>query len=219
MASSPGPFLLHHMWNEHMLPGVDRTEYPVKKAYGEEWEVFLPDRPFVVPSAYQLARLREKEQYHEVSAEWMNNPDQPIDNRLLVRLRIWILTNGTISAELFDRLVVPYDNGFYKKSDGKSTPLWWMKVSRLQKRLGVKKDIVAVRHDYDYYRISPDQRSADQHYLHSQLALGQTRALPYMEYYALRLFGWNARTRHAWETLYTPGYGTDEYIHKLPNRR
>jgi hypothetical protein len=120
-----------------------------------------------------------------------------------------------VKGELFDRLVEPYDNGFYKKSDGKSSPLGFLKITRVQRLLGFRKDIVSVRHDLDYYRGNPKRERADEYYLNSQLMLGSHKWLAKIEYLALRAFGWSAWKRHEEKRDSVFGYSTDQYISQL----
>ena len=196
-----------------MAVAIDPNDYDIKKDYDshlEIWDQTREGEDIIPPSKYQLERLCEK--YQSLSIEDVNNPNHYLDNRLAVRILIWHLKQREISYELFNRLVEPYDNGYYKLSDGKSTPLWWTKVTGLQKWLGIKKDIAAVRHDLDYFRLNPLKEKADQYYFDSQIALKKNATWAKIEFYALRLFGWHARSRHVWETFLNSKYGTDSYI-------
>ena len=183
----------------------------------EKWDPAREGKAIVLPSTYQLDKLCQR--YPSLSIDDVNNPKHFLDNRLSVRILVWHLTQRHISQELFDRLVEPYDNGFYKLSDGKSTPLWWTKVTGFQKWLGVKKDIAAVRHDLDYFRLTPTQKKADQYYFESQVALHKRPGWAKLEYYSLRLFGWHARSKHVWRTFLNPKYGTDAYIKEVLSSR
>ena len=142
-----------------------------------------------------------------------NDPKADIDNRTAVRL---FLKLRGVSAETFAALVEPYDLGFYKKSDGKSTPIPFMRIPRFLKVLGLKRDIVAVRHDLDYYRGIPDREPADRAYLDRQTEVGERKWVAAMEWFALRLVGRFSWKRHENKRLTIDGYGTDEYIAHLP---
>ncbi len=142
-----------------------------------------------------------------------NDPNAEIDNRDAVRM---FLRLRGVSAETFAALVEPYDLGFYKKSDGKSTPIPFMRIPRFIKVLGLKRDIVAVRHDLDYYRGTPDREPADRHYLDRQKEVGERKWVAAMEWFALRLVGGISWNRHKNKRLTIDGYGTDKFIAQLP---
>jgi hypothetical protein len=146
---------------------------------------------------------------------YANDPSVRMDNRDAVRL---LLKLRKIEPPLFDLLVAPYDNGYYKKSDGKSTPLSFMKVPRFLRVLGFWKDIVSVRHDLDYYK-GTHRKTADDRYREAQIKVGQRSWIAYLEYYGLRLFGSISWRRHARHRASADGYGTDEYIRKLPDKK
>ena len=143
-----------------------------------------------------------------------NDPAAEIDNRTAVRM---FLKLRRVSAETFSALIEPYDLGFYKKSDGKSTPIPFMRIPRFLKVLGLKRDIVAVRHDLDYYRGQPEKEPADRHYLHRQKEVGERMWVARLEWFALRLVGWMSWGNHKRKRKTIPAYGTDEYIPNLPN--
>lgn len=172
-----------------------------------------PSRGFVAPTFEQAQELA-KEMPH-ITAEHCNDPNVEIDNRIAIRILLCNLTDGDLPREVYERIVEPYDIGFYRKSDGKSTPLRWLKVTRKQRRLGVRKDIVSVRHDLDYYRGRPKRRRADGWYRRSQRALGNGGLLTWLEYGALRLAGRGAWRSHARKRDTVPGYGQDPYIPQL----
>lgn len=186
------------------MDNKDQTEY------SEQNEKFDSSRDFIPPSPYQLGRLASK--YPELTTSDAIDQDHHLDNRLAVRILIWKSKNGDLTVELFNRLVEPYDNGYYLKADGKSSPIWWTKVMGLQKLLGVQKDIAAVRHDYDYYRGKPKRKLADKYYFYSQISLGQSIFWAKIEYFALRLFGCGPWDRHREKNKDNKDYGTDPYI-------
>ena len=194
-----------------LAPENDEPIYDVKD------EPYSPEKKeFIVPTERQLIRLTQK--YPFMVPDEAVHPDFWMDNRLSVRILIWLHFEGNISSEIFDRLIEPYDNGYYKKSDGKSTPFFWMKVTGYQRILGLKKDIVSVRHDLDYYRGKPPRKEADQLYFSSQIDLGQKKFLASVEYWFLKQFGRIAWSSHRSKQTTIPGYGTDEYIPSLPDR-
>ena len=135
-----------------------------------------------------------------------------LDNRVSVRL--YLLLRG-ISTSSYNILVEPYDNGYYKRADGKSTPFGIFKIAFIQKRLGFKKDIVSVRHDLDYY-LGVDRKVADDRYKQLQIEAGHHKWKAGLEYRALRLFGGIAWNGHANKRATIEGYGTVEYIKQLP---
>jgi len=135
-----------------------------------------------------------------------------LDNTVSVRL--YLLLRGT-STEVYDVLVEPYDNGYYKRADGKSSPFGFFKVEFVQKKIGFKKDIVSVRHDFDYYT-GIDRKDADERYRDLQLKLGHPRWVVAIEYRALRWFGGFAWKKHEKRRESEPGYGLVEHITNLP---
>jgi len=174
--------------------------FPSKAEYGagpsdDELDVLLAGRTSVEESEF-------------------NDPDAEIDNRTAVRM---FLKVRQVSAETFAALVEPYDLGFYKKSDGKSTPIPFMRIPRFLKVLGLKRDIVAVRHDLDYYRGIPDREPADRHYLDRQKEVGERKWVAAMEWFALRLVGGFSWKRHKKKRLTIDGYGSDDFIRQLPD--
>lgn len=135
-----------------------------------------------------------------------------VDNRTAIRLLLML--RGVASAS-FAVLVEPYDNGYYKRADGKSSPFGIFKIARFQKVLGFRKDIVAIRHDLDYYR-GVERKEADKRYLDLQIELGYQGWRARAEYAALRSFGAIAWRAHKKKRERIPGYGTDQYIPSLP---
>jgi len=143
----------------------------------------------------------------------INDPNSELDNRTAIR--IFLRARG-VKGMLFERLVEPYDLGFYKKCDGKSSPVY--KLSSTQRKHGFKRDIVAVRHDLDYYRGLPSRRIADWFYLISQQAVGEPVPMAYIEWTALKLFGQKAWEAHRDKQRSIPGYGLDDFILSLPDQ-
>lgn len=135
-----------------------------------------------------------------------------MDNTVSVRL--YLLLRG-VRTETYNLLVEPYDNGYYKRADGKSTPYGIFKLAFVQKRLRFKKDIVSVRHDLDYY-LGTDREIADKRYRDLQLEVGYNRYKTAFEYRMLRIFGGAAWRSHEAERQRTEGYGTLDYIKKIP---
>ena len=173
--------------------------YPSKEEYGSG------------PSEEQLdALLAGRTSVDEAE---FNDPSVEIDNRTAVRM---FLRLRRVSLETFSALVEPYDLGFYKKSDGKSTPIPFMRIPRFLKVLGLKRDIVAVRHDLDYYRGTPDREPADNSYRSRQKEVGERRWIAAMEWFALRLVGRFSWNRHKKKRQTIEGYGTDDFISQLP---
>jgi hypothetical protein len=168
----------------------------------------------VEPTEFQLERLVQK--LPSLKVAQAKDPKEQIDNRIAIRILLWKHTSGQISKELLHRLSEPYDNGYYKKSDGKSTPIPWLKMNSEQEHAGIKKDIVSVRHDLDYYRGSPQRLEADLFYLLCQHCIGSNRVLATLEYIVLRIFGFLAWNKHKRKRETILGYGTDEYIKQLP---
>lgn len=135
-----------------------------------------------------------------------------VDNRTAIRL---LLMLRGIANDSFRILVEPYDNGYYKRADGKSSPFGLFKIARFQKVMGFKKDIVSIRHDLDYYR-GLDRKAADMRYRDLQIELGYQSWRAKAEYAALRSFGAIAWRSHEKKRGRIPGYGSDEYISSLP---
>lgn len=135
----------------------------------------------------------------------------PIDNRTAIRM---YMTLARVPLKIQERIVVPWDNGFYKYSDGKSHPIRSLKLPRFLRKLHFKKDIVSVRHDWDYYTGCCSQKEADRHYYEGQKALGMRPWVARMEWLGLRAFGWRSYNRHARKRKNVPGYGTLEWIRK-----
>lgn len=135
----------------------------------------------------------------------------------LVSVRLYLLLRG-VSTPSYKLLVEPYDNGYYKKSDGKSTPFGIFKIAAIQKRLRFSKDIVAVRHDFDYYT-GMNREEADKRYRDLQIECGHSRWKAVLEYRALRLFGGVAWRNHAKKRATIEGYGTVAYIPQLETFR
>ena len=184
------------------------------KEYDSSKLIYDPKRKtFDEPTSEQLDYLVKK--YPGISQDDANDPSKEMDNRIAVRILLWRLNIGKLSPGLFSRLVEPYDIGFYKKSDGKSSPFGFMKVMGIQKLFGVKKDIVSVRHDLDYYRGNPNRLKSDLYYLRSQKALDQSSFFSRIEYTALRWFGCPAWNKHKKKRIKDSCYGTDAYIPKL----
>ena len=135
-----------------------------------------------------------------------------MDNTVSVRL--YLLLRG-VSTDTYNILIEPYDNGFYKRADGKSTPFGIFKIASVQKRLRFKKDVVSVRHDLDYY-LGVSRKEADERYRDLQNEVGHHKWKTALEYGALRLFGRIAWRAHAQKRATIEGYGTVAYIKKLP---
>jgi hypothetical protein len=143
-----------------------------------------------------------------------NDPNSETDNRDAVRM---FLKLQGVPKETFDALIEPYDLGFYKKSDGKSTPISFLRVPQFLKKWGFKKDIVSVRHDLDYYRGQPRRNTADKNYLVRQKEVGEKKWVAAMEWFALWLFGKFSWKSHKKKRQTITDYGTNEYIPNLPN--
>lgn len=141
------------------------------------------------------------------------DPNSPIDNRTAVRMYMAL---ARVPAAIRERIVEPWDSGFYKVSDGKSHPISWMKLPRRLRKLHFDKDIVSVRHDWDYYSGCCTQKEADEHYYRGQVALGMRPWTARLEWLALRTFGRRSWKRHARKRDSIPGYGTLEWA--LANR-
>lgn len=156
------------------------------------------------------------DRFPEIVEAISSDPSSEIDNRYSVRK---LLDLRQVEEGLMKLLVEPYDNGYYKKSDGKSTPLSFMRVPRFLRILGFHKDIVSVRHDYDYYTGALPRRVADKSYLHGQIAVGQHAFFAWIEYFFLRLAGLRAWHLHRKRKKENADYGTDEYIPKLEDKR
>lgn len=135
----------------------------------------------------------------------------------LVSVRLYLLLRG-VSTPCYRLLVEAYDNGYYKKSDGKSTPFGIFKIAAIQKRLRFRKDIVAVRHDFDYYS-GVNRKEADVRYRDLQIEVGHPRWKAVLEYGALRLFGRFAWRNHANKRAEIEGYGTVAYIPNMETFR
>lgn len=148
----------------------------------------------------------------EVSQREIHNPDSPIDNRTAIRI---FLHSRRVKGLLFDRLVEPYDLGFYKKCDGKSSPVNRLPI--IQRKSGFKRDIVSVRHDLDYYRGKPSRRVSDWFYVISQIAVGEGVPMSWIEWSALRLFGHSAWKAHRERAIENNLYGRDDFIVSLPD--
>ena len=135
-----------------------------------------------------------------------------IDNTVSVRL--YMLLRG-INNDTYNTLLEPYDNGYYKRSDGKSSPFGFFKIEHAQNILGFKKDIVSVRHDFDYY-LGLDRKEADSRYKELQLELGHYKWVVKIEYFVLRALGWKAWNSHRDKRDSIEGYGKIEHIVNLP---
>ncbi len=169
------------------------------------WQDYQPpDFELLGRLALEYGPLREVE---------VSDPRSAIDNRTAVR--VYLLQQG-VRGVLFERLVEPYDLGFYLRSDGKSTPIPGMRLRAQQAAQGFCKDIVSVRHDLDYYRGLPGRAAADHWYHLGQRALGEQSVIAAAEYLCLRAVGWAAWRRHARKRATIPGYGSDAHIHRMP---
>ncbi|WP_305908745.1 hypothetical protein Q9L42_009160 [Methylomarinum sp. Ch1-1] len=157
--------------------------------------------------------------FNEGFENLINNPDSKLDNRIAVRM---FLALRGIKGQLYQNLVEPYDNGFYKRADGKSHPVPWLRVPRFLRVLGFDKDIVSIRHDLDYYRGhvgdgqaiggKAQRKKADIAYRESQNAVGERNWIIYTDYLGLRLFGWYSWKNHQFKRQTIDGYGTDDYF-------
>lgn len=152
--------------------------------------------------------------YPYIAAVISNYPNSVADNRYTAER---YLEFRKVSQDLKEQLLEPYHNGFYKKADGKSAPLSFMRVPRFLRVLGFFKDIVSVRHDFDYYRGKPSRRDADKNYREGQLAVGHSAPLAYAEFFFLRIFGYFAWSRHELKRKRISEYGEDSYIKNLPD--
>ena len=176
-------------------------------------------KDYRAPSPRRIGELMATEIIDEITAI---DPNSEIDNRDAIRVVLYNLTDGIMDKESMDALTLPYDIGFYKKADGKSTPLRWFRVNRLQRRLGIRKDVVSIRHDYDYYSGQP-RNIADRDFRRFQKLLRSPAYMTFFEYQALRIFGARAWTHHEYLRLQSaamdvaPKYGTVEYIPYLPD--
>ena len=174
-------------------------------------------KDYVEPTEEQLDQLIQMEEYQSFALEDPNNTDSVYDIRTIVRILLWQrYRSGKLSHELYERLIEPYDNEFYKKANGKSAPSRF-KVMGLQKMLGIQKDIVSVRHDYDYYRNDPGRIKSDFYFLKSQIAVGQLKIFSLIEFVVLLLVGWFPFMQHRHRSEWIMGYGTDEFITNLEN--
>lgn len=150
------------------------------------------------------------------------NPDAIVDNRLGVRLLIYYLTDNNPDHELMKCLVEPFDNGFYKKSDGKSTPLPWYKVTDVQKRLRVEKDVAAILHDFRYYQgpnygAKMGKLSADCEFFKCSKMLQTRLTVATIDYSGLLAFGWIPWLKHRRKHKQNKKYGSLDYIKTLPD--
>ncbi|QDU82097.1 hypothetical protein Pla110_38520 [Polystyrenella longa] len=151
-------------------------------------------------------------QFPEMGEHEIHDPNSKIDNRTAIRI---FLRSRGVTGLLFDRLIEPYDLGFYKKCDGKSSPVNRLPV--IQRKSGFKRDIVSVRHDLDYYRGKPSRRVADWFYVISQIAVGEAVPMSWVEWSAVRLFGYKAWKSHRLCQLENALYGKNDYIVSLPD--
>lgn len=174
--------------------------------------MFLTQEEYIPPNTTQISQLVEA--YGAVEEQHINNTRARIDNRDAIRMYLWL---RGVSDDVFKKLVEPYDIGFYRKCDGKSHPVRWLRVPRFLKHLGFKLDMGAVRHDLDYYLGMIPRKEADRFYRQAQIELGNQPWTAYSEYIALRLFGWYAWNQHRKKQGSTKGYGTLDYIKSLPN--
>ncbi len=169
------------------------------------WDVYQPPSDAELTAlAAEHAGLRESE---------VSDRDSPLDNRTAIRI---FLRQRGITGALYDRLVEPYDIGYYLRSDGKSTPIPSMRLRRDQAESGFCKDIIAVRHDLEYYRGVPGRAEADIRYREGQQALGASFLVASAEYLVLAAVGWVAWNEHAEQRRRIAGYGKDHYIFQLP---
>ena len=175
---------------------------------------YRPERAYRPPTDQELDHLVT---IHTALTEYeANDPACEFDNRTVVRVILWQRYKvGGIDREMYDSLIEPYDNGFYKKADGKSAPFGFLKVLGIEKKLGVNKDITSVRHDFDYYRGTPSRKLADKHYLKAQVGLGHNRVWAWVEYLTLRGFGWSAWRTHRKRQDFIIRYGQVEFIPEL----
>lgn len=196
--------------NEESSGGVKPMNFSI-----EDFK-YVEGKNYQEPSLEQLDALCEenarKPLGEKVSFASSLNTKSPYDNRTIVRILLWKrFKQGYLHEELYRRLLEPYDNGFYKKANGKSAPVF-LKVIGRQRILGLRKDIVAVRHDFDYYLNEPKRSQADWYYLISQVGVGQSKIIAVIEYLVLAVFGGIAYRGHTKSQEWIKGYGTREFI-------
>lgn len=146
--------------------------------------------------------------------ESMARRETEMDVRTAVRIYLRLRDVTGITAKLLTR---PYDVGFNFKCDGKSHPLYWLRVPYFLQVLGFARDIGAVRHDFDYYQGGIPRKHADQRFRRHQVALGYPRIAAYLEYIAVRLFGWVGWRKHRKLERLDSRYGSIPYIRNLPD--
>lgn len=159
-------------------------------------------------TSYRQGIAPDKEKLLKASNYYIANPESSYDNAASLRKYLELVQ---CPLNVKRELLVPWDNGFYLLSDGKSHPVKWARLPSRLRALGLNLDPPAVLHDYRYY-VGTARSRADKEYYNNQLALGMPQALAVAEFWALRCGGWLAYVRHAQRRESIPGYGTDRYI-------
>lgn len=157
---------------------------------------------------FRSAVAPDENQFYAAKDYYISNPNARYDNAAALRQYLDILQ---APAEVKRALLIPWDNGYYLFSDGKSHPVKWLRLPSRLRVLGLELDPPSVLHDYRYYT-GANRYFADCEYYENQVALGMPKAFALGEYYGLRAGGWKAWNTHAEKREAIEDYGTDGYI-------
>jgi hypothetical protein len=120
----------------------------------------------------------------------------------------WLLRLAGAGKEDRDEMMLPFLNGFWKISDGMSSPIWRHTLAWA----GMPKHPVFVGHDWDYFTGAKTRAQADRDMLRRMEMFGWSWNRRMVVYAAVRLCGAAAWRRHARLRRSVAGYGTDAWI-------
>lgn len=150
------------------------------------------------------------------------DPSQPFDNRDAA-WAIMLLQGFRPGHPTWERVTQCFLDGSYKYFDGKSHPIWWMRVSAWMRPLNLERDIYAFPHDRGYFiGALPGETDYEARLKHDRYYLDDHRS-PVLanwkacaEYRALRIGAGPSWNRHKGRRDTIEGYGTIEWLRTVP---
>lgn len=128
-----------------------------------------------------------------------------IDVRDTAHYLLWGAVLGAgLPEQDYHAMMEPYLNGYWKKTDGMSSPVFSHDMCRP----------IFYRHDYDYYR-GLHRGTADLDMANRMRYFPFSTLQRFLIYRTVRLVAWRAYRIHAKRRKTIPGYGTDAHIKSM----